>query len=254
MTVMAHDDNPAMMHELALPPVFRAVTVDRDAFGSARAMAVAGGGAGTLVVATGATEEAGAADTTPPSLDLAVVLEPDRPAATCFPALPIAMLAMADALSALGPPMKTVGFRWPHQLVLDGALVGRARLALPKAPAEPAHAALPAWLVVGLELERRFDADDEPGRTPDRTALDEEGFGAVSPAEIVEAFARHLLHWVNRWQEEGLAPATRHYRARLVEPAPGSARLDPLTFDLLRIGPPVSRESLAERLLLGPAP
>ena len=240
MTAMDGNDNAAA---LTLPPVFRAVHVRADAFAAARGMAVAGGDAGTLVVA----------DTGPEAvrLDLAVVLEPDRPAASCFAALPIAMLAMADALAAVGPPFKPVGFAWPHELVLDGAVVGSARLALPK----PSEAPVPAWLVVGLALQRRFTTEtDEPGRTPERTALLEEGFGLVTPAEIVEAFAAHLLHWVDRWQEEGLGPATDHYRARLVRPEAKSVRFDPQTFDLLRIGPPPSREGLAERLLLGPNP
>lgn len=247
MTGMALNDNPGTLHQLTLPPVFRAVGVDRDAFVAARAMAEAGGEAGTLVVA--ADDSA--------VLDLAVVLEPDRPAADCFAALPIAMLAMADALASLGPPLKTVSFGWPDRLVLDGADIGRARLALPRPSDEPPDQSpgqsLPAWLVVGLALRLRLEGDAvEPGRTPDRTALYEEGFGDVTVPAIVEAFARHLLYWVNRWQEEGLATATRHYRARLVEPEPASVRLDPLTFDLLQIGPPPARESLAERLLLGP--
>jgi hypothetical protein len=231
--------DPTMSTSFDLPPLFEAVMVTGDAFSAARALAVGGGEAGTLVVSAGNTD-----------LDLAVVLEPDRPAADCFAALPIAMLAMADALAALGPPLKPVGFIWPHLLVLDGAKVGRARLALPKPSADP----VPAWLVVGLELRLRFGpGSNEPGRTPERTALYEEGFGEATATAIVEAFARHLLHWVNRWQEEGLAPATGHYRARLVEPDGDGVRFDPSNFDLIRIGPPSSREGLAERLLLGPA-
>jgi len=240
MTTMDANDNPG---PLVLPPVFAAVHVAADAFTAARGMAVAGGEAGTLVVA-----ELGPRAT---RLELAVILEPDRPAADCFAALPIVMLAMADALAAIGPPLKPIGFTWPDRLLLDGAELGRARLALPKPSPEP-H---PAWLVIGVDLQRQF-ADDttEPGRTPDRTALLEEGFGEVTPTEIVEAFARHLLLWVDRWQSDGLGEATHHYRARLVDPPAQAVRFDPLTFDLLRIGPPPSRESLAERLLLGPRP
>lgn len=239
MSRMSEIDNPAAPLDATfdLPPMFEAVLVTGDAFSAARALASGGGEAGTLVVAEAAE-----------TLDLAVVLEPDRPAADCFAALPIAMLAMADALAALGPPMKPVGFVWPDRLVLDGAEVGRARLALPKPSDEP----VPAWLVVGLELRLRFaNGSDEPGRTPERTALAEEGFGEVTATAIVESFARHLLHWVNRWQEEGLAPATGHYRARLLEPEGDGVRFDPLSFDLIRDGPPASREGLAERLLLG---
>jgi hypothetical protein len=242
MSGMSDDDNPvrpATPAAFDLPPSFTAVRTSRDAFGAARGLAFGGGEAGTLVVAENRD-----------LLELAVVLEPDRPAADCFAALPVAMLALADALAAVGPPLKPVGFIWPHRLVLDGAEVGRARLALPKPSDEP----LPAWLVVGLELRLRFGTGaDEPGRTPERTALAEEGFGEVTPTAIVEAFARHLLHSVHRWQEEGLGPATSHYRARLVAPEGEGVRFDPLTFDLLRAGPPESREGLAERLLLGPA-
>jgi hypothetical protein len=242
---MDANDNPAPPGPtpLSLPPVFEAVHVTADAFTAARGLAVGGGDAGTLVVA--------ALDPGTAWLEVAVILEPDRPAADCFPALPIAMLAMADALAALGPPLKTIGFSWPDRLLLDGAELGRARLALPKPSAEP----LPAWLVAAIMLRWRFESgSDEPGRTPDRTALLEEGFGAVTPAAIVEAFARHLLFWVGRWQEDGLAEATSHYRARLVEPAPASVRFDPANFDLCHRGPPPSCESLAERLLLGPTP
>ena len=240
MTVMHANDNPA---RLTLPPVFEAQHVAADAFTAARGMAIAGGDAGTLVVA----------DLGPVAsrLELAVILEPDRPAAECFAALPIAMLAIADALAALGPPFKPIGFTWPDRLLLDGAELGRARLALPKPSPEP-H---PAWLVVGIDLRRQFaNAGTEPGRTPERTALLEEGFGEVTPTEIVEAFARHLLHWIDRWQSAGLGEATSHYRARLVDPPGKAVRFDPATFDLLHIGPPPSRESLAERLLLGPRP
>ncbi len=240
-------DNPGSLlpETFDLPPMFEAVTVTGDAFAAARSLAAGDGEAGTLVISAGVGS---AGDTV---LDLAVVLEPDRPAADCFAVLPIAMLAMADVLASLGPPMKPVGFVWPHLLVLDGARVGRARLALPK----PSDDRVPAWLVVGLELRLQFgDGSDEPGRTPERTALFEEGFGEVTATAIVEAFARHLLHRVNRWQEEGLAPATADYRARLVEPAGDAVRFDPSSFDLIRSGPPASREGLAERLLLGPAP
>ncbi len=242
MSCMTDNDNAvpgAIPASFDLPPAFAAVPVARRAFDAARAMAGSGQAeAGTLVVAEDGV-----------MLELAVVLEPDRPAADCFAALPIAMLALADALAAVGPPLKPVGFAWPHELVVDGGRVGRARLALPG----PSDAPVPAWLVVGLELRLGFPAGAaEPGRLPGQTALREEGFGEASATSIVESFARHFLHWVHRWQEEGLAPATGHYRARLLEPDGATVRFDPATFDLVRVGPPPSREGLAERLLLGP--
>jgi|GEM_PF-2126206 len=239
MTTMDANDNPG---PLTLPPVFTAVHVAADAFAAARDLAVAGGEAGTLVVAD--------LDPATTRLELALILEPDRPAAACFAALPVAMLATADALAAIGPPMKPIGFAWPDRLLVDGAEVGQGRLALPQPSPDPC----PLWLVVGVELRWRFAEDgDEPGRNPERTALLEEGFGEVTPGEIVEAFARHLLHRVDRWQSDGLDEATGEYRSRLIDPPGRTVRFDPLTFDLLRIGPPPSRERLAERLLPEPA-
>jgi hypothetical protein len=79
MSGMSHDHNPVPTSPAAfdLPPLFTAVTVGRDAFGAARGLASGGGEAGTLVVAEDRE-----------MLGLAVVLEPDRPAATALPPCP----------------------------------------------------------------------------------------------------------------------------------------------------------------------
>ena len=45
-----------------------------------------------------------------------------------------------------------------------------------------------------------------PGETPDVTALYDEGCAEVSPVQLVESWSRHMLTWLNRWQEDGNAP------------------------------------------------
>ena len=222
--------------QLDLPPPFSASWVAADAFGAARTLALGDGEPGTLVL--------GEDDAL---LQLAVILEPDRPAADCFAILPLAMLALAEALAGVAPIAKPLGFAWSSGLVLDGTAIGRARLALPKPGPEP----LPPWLVVGLELRLRstaLSADEQP-----RAVLDVAGLSDVTAAAIVAAFTRQFLVWVQGWQTEGLGSAAVAYQERLFEPAGETARIDPQTFDLIRIGPPEDREGLAEGLLLGGA-
>lgn len=227
MNDMRMVDNPRT--ELDLPPPFDAAWVAGDVLALGREAAAAGAEPGMLLI--------GENDAL---CDLALVLAPDRPRAECRAVLPLAMLAMADALVALGPPLKEVAFAWPDRLLVDGAEVGRARLALAAAESPDA---VPDWGVVGLDLRLRLPPEaGEPGSMPAITALHEEGFGDVGVADIIESFARHFLHWMHRWTEEGIAPLVLHYRARLALPA--GAQLDASTFDLVHPGPPERREML----------
>ena len=50
------------------------------------------------------------------------------------------------------------------------------------------------------------------GLHPDQTALFAEGCAEVSPPALVEAWARHSLHWINRWEREGIAPLHNEWR------------------------------------------
>ncbi|MGI9369461.1 MAG: DUF4444 domain-containing protein, partial [Ruegeria sp.] len=38
------------------------------------------------------------------------------------------------------------------------------------------------------------------------TALYDEGCADVSPLNLVESWSRHMLTWLNRWEEDGNAP------------------------------------------------
>ena len=216
MTLMRIAGNPRSV--LDLPPPFRAAWRTGDLVAAARDAAAAGAEPGTLLLG-----EDGALS------DLALVLAPDRPRAACRAVLPLAMLTMADALTALGPPLKDVVFAWPDRLLVDGARVGRACLAL---AATGTADEVPDWAVIGVHVRLRLPPEaGEPGTMPEITALHEEGFGDLEASDIIESFARHFLHWTHRWMEEGTAPLAAAFQRRLALPA--GARVDPLTFDLV---------------------
>jgi biotin-(acetyl-CoA carboxylase) ligase len=70
----------------------------------------------------------------------------------------------------------------------------------------------PDWLVVGLDLAME-SPQDNPGTDPDRTYLSEEGCADITPDQLLEAWVRHSLYWINRWLDEGPRPVHDTWRA-----------------------------------------
>lgn len=229
---------------LAFPPVFTPVAAGGgDAFVRALAEAKAGSGAGTLVWSQSLER-----------FDCAVVFEPDRSLERSLPALYVAALAIADALTANGPPNKLVTFAWPQLILVDGAAVGATRMAWPEGVADDA---VPEWLVVGASLRMRWPAGlDDPGRMPGETALHEEGFGEVEAPALIESFSRHLLNRTSRWIEDGFDPIAYDWLGHLpaaVRNGPVRHGLDP-NGDLLLLDPGSARpQRMALRPALNPA-
>jgi hypothetical protein len=172
-------------------------------------------------------------------VEAAVVLEPDLPLAAARAALFAAASALADALGAYGPAEVPVTFGWPGTLRVNGAEAGRARMAWP--PGTP-EAAVPDWLVVGIEARLIFPEGWEPGHGPEQTALREEGWTEeeLPGADLTAAWARHLMAGLAEWQHPGprggFPRLAERYLARLdAEPWMGEARrgLDPATAALV---------------------
>ncbi len=78
----------------------------------------------------------------------------------------------------------------------------------------PSTVEVPAWLVLGMTVAVAGDpADQSPGLRPETTTLHDEGWVGAAPVRLVEAFSRHFLSWVHRWQEDGLAPVAEAWTA-----------------------------------------
>lgn len=190
----------------SLPPVFHARPVpDEDPFVWAQRHA-AEQGAGTLAW----RDRAGC-------LECVVVLEPEEATGTALTVAFAAMLGLGDALGALGPARMPVLFTWPGGVELNGARVGRLRVAVGP-EGEGVDEGVPAWLVAGIDVRMHYRPDDaEPGRDLESTALFEEGFGEVTSTDLLESYARHLLHWISRWQDEGFAIVRERWLERWAE-------------------------------------
>jgi biotin-(acetyl-CoA carboxylase) ligase len=156
--------------------------------------------------------------------EAAVVLEPDLPLAQARLALLAGANALADALAADGPPEIPVQFRWPATLLVNGAACGTLRLAVPRGAKADA---VPAWLALGMEVRLQSRWSAAPGAEADRTALADEGWDKPDAAELIGAWARHLLAGLDDWQVRGPAKLIAHYLARCAEP--GARGIDPAT-------------------------
>lgn len=214
--------------ELSLPPPFSLVTLREagDAFAYARSEASAIG-AGTLVCA-GRFHLA----------EFALVLEPEEPLHLARRVVYAAGNAIVDALSALAPPLQSIGFDWPDAIRVDGALVGGLRVAWPEGAAEDDA---PDWLVLGSIIRMVVIRAGEPGLRPLLGGLDEQGFEELSPASVIEGFSRYFLREMNDWKDRGFDTV----RERWLERAEDKALVILDDGDLLCAG---ERKSLAQAL------
>ncbi len=197
--------------KLTLPPLYSAVRLRElgDAFAHAVAIA-AKQGAGTLV-------HVGRFDLA----EFALVLEPEQPLRQARRVFYAGMAALADALAATAPPETAINIEWPDALYVNWGLVGGGRLAWPQGVREDD---VPPWLVFGGMIRSASPAGNEPGVTPDITALDEEGFSEVTASHVVESFARNFMVAVDVWQESGFGAVAKSYFERF--PAESGVRRD----------------------------
>ena len=188
-----------MTAELNLPPLYDAVILDEpgaDARGHANRLAADGGAAGSFVWRPAVDR-----------IDCAIILRPEEEVAEIMPVVLVASLALLDAVGAAGPPAVASDLVWPAGLRIDSGLCGG--IALDLAPGDS-----PEWAVVSAVLRKTRAAGAEGGERPDITTLHEEGFADVADRDLVEAFARHFLVWMDRWEERGLAAVARHWLYR----------------------------------------
>lgn len=219
---------------LDLPPAFRVVTLREagDAFGHACRIARKEG-AGTLVWVRRFD-----------LVEFAVVLEPEEPLAAARRSIYTCLCALFDALAVHAPPEKLIQFVWPDVILVDGGLVAGARLGWPKKADEKAP---PPWLVFGAMVRTVIMGGEEPGLRPQSAALEEEGFDELGSGRLVETFARHLLMWVDTFQQEGFRQIAEHYLQRLPAESAVERSIDGIG-DLL-IRPKGKLDTTKQRLL-----
>ena len=190
------------MDDPTFPPLLTGeeATAGSDPFDKAVAAALTGCDAGLLVWSRRAD-----------ALSAAVVLAPECPLEEAIGISFAVSTGMVDALGALAPPEVAVHHVWPGAFKVNGADCGALRATA--STHDPAVE--PDWLVVGIELP--FLPTGEGGEDPTKTCLFNEGCAEITPQQLLESWSRHMLVWINRWLDEGLAPLHSAWRERAWE-------------------------------------
>ncbi|MEQ6250700.1 DUF4444 domain-containing protein [Sulfitobacter sp. HNIBRBA3233] len=185
-----------MSDALSFPPLMSGEAVAGDAIAAACARAAEGVNAGLITYRLAGAE-----------MEAALVFAPEVPLTRAVAMLPLCGVGFQNALGALSPPEIAVQLDWDGRIRINGASCGAFRMVASTTDPD----AVPDWLVVGFTLPL-YPADDpdmaNTGATPDQTALYAEGCAEVSPPALVESWARHTLHWINRWED--LGPKSLH--------------------------------------------
>lgn len=148
---------------------------------------------------------------------LAIILEPEVSAEHALCMVPLAMVALADSLGAIGPPNMPITFDWPKTILANGAVVGSVDMHF--SPLAGRRDIAP-YAVLSLTLDIMWNADPtdskrqpaiEPGQNLMRTVLHEEGAGDLDRTMIIESWARHFTTWVDTWEQDGFKPVHENW-------------------------------------------
>ncbi len=187
------------MNAPSFPPLLQGQATVDDPLEVAVALAAAGCDSGTLVHNLAGRD-----------LRAALIFAPEVALADAMAMLPACGVGFQNALGAVAPPEVAVHLTWDGQIMVNGAACG----GLSVRAASPAPGNIPDWLVVGLQVPL-WPVSDDPGETPDQTALYIEGCADVTPVQLLEGWARHTLLWISRWSDEGPAPLHAEWQGLL---------------------------------------
>ncbi|MEM7472895.1 MAG: DUF4444 domain-containing protein [Pseudomonadota bacterium] len=175
-------------NDITLPPMMSAEATDGPAMEHACLKAIQGCDAGLVVHNIGAN-----------TLDAALVFAPEVALEDAMAMLPLSGVGFQNALGALAPPEVAVHLGWDGAIFVNGASCGKLNVAA--STQDPLS--VPDWLVVGLTLPLWPEDGRDGGASPDETTLYAEGCVEVQAPELLEAFARHTLNWIGRWEDDG---------------------------------------------------
>jgi len=178
----------------AFPPLLEGVHA-KDPFAHACAQARQGCDAGLVCYDPG-----------PSVLHAAIVFAPEVPLSNAMAMLPLCGVGFQNALGALAPAEVGVHLGWNGEIRVNGAVCGQLRAAASSNDPDKQ----PDWLVIGFAINV-LPQSDTPGDTPDETTLYGEGCSDVHVVTLLEAWARHMLVGLNRWQDDGNAPLHKEW-------------------------------------------
>lgn len=147
----------------------------------------------------------------PDRLDAILVLGPETPLRHALQVIYPLMLATNDALGACIPAGVALHLGWPDRILVNGALAGGLALYSETEDLD----AVPQWMLARITIDVMGNPQDPfPGAQTQRTSLYEEGAGETSAPQVLEAFCRYFMNWLDRWQRGGIPALSQNWLER----------------------------------------
>jgi BirA family biotin operon repressor/biotin-[acetyl-CoA-carboxylase] ligase len=201
-----------VISEVRLPDGFILQAHDRLASTNDEAVRLAAAGAQAGLVVSAAEQSRGrgrhgrAWASPRGNLYASVVLRPDCAMAAAAQLSLVAGLALAEALTRLGPADLDLALKWPNDVLLGGAKT--AGVLLEGVSGEDGRV---AFVVIGTGVNVASCPDDVPYPA---TCLAREGFPSLTPQAVLEAYLFALDRWLGRWQRTGFGAIRQAWLAR----------------------------------------
>ena len=195
-----------------LPEGFRLHRYDtvRSTNDEAKLLARAGAPEGTLVWAREQSAGRGRRGriwlSPPGNLYLSLVLRPEGAPSRAAQLGFVAALGLGDALAKLAGPEMQLRYKWPNDLLANGKKLAGILL-----ESETSASDRVDFVVVGIGVNIVSAPEDVEFPA---TSLAAQSVAGITPAVLLEGFARNFDIWARRWREEGFAPLRAAWLAR----------------------------------------
>jgi len=123
----------------------------------------------------------------------------------------VGLVSLGAAVASLVGPMTQLWYRWPNDLLVGGTKIAGLWLHEDRDT---------GWLVLNFAC----NVETRPKGIFDAGCLLEEGGNPdITPAVLLEQFARQFLAWLNIWADEGMQPIVREFTNRTDPPGTPTA-------------------------------
>src|SRR5690606_38723417 len=115
----------------------------------------------------------------------------------------VTAVGLGEALDALLPPGREVRFKWPNDVLIDGAKVSGILMEATAGGGQTVE-----WVVVGVGVNVG-SAPSDAGYPA--TSLHAAGAAGATVEAVLEKLAMALLAWLERWRRQGFAPVREQW-------------------------------------------
>lgn len=173
-------------------------------------MALDGAPSGTVVIADRQLNGRGRLGrhwiSPPGNLYASIILRPDCSLAASAGLSLLTGVALGETLIELGPDDLDLALKWPNDILINGAKV--AGILLENAAG---HGGRTAFVIIGTGVNIHSAPDNTAYPV---TSLDDAGFKALSPFDLLAAYTHRLEIWLDRWKMDGFAVVREAWRDR----------------------------------------